>query len=397
MYYYCLSLFICLPFFLYPNISSSAQNNSELSINYLEKARQALKNNNVKKARQYFDEAVTADDNNAMAYLERGMQALYYDKDYEQALSDFNATITITDTIYLAFVERGLIWHIKDSLHRSLADYEQALALNPYKGIVYLHKARAYMDLEQMTAAYKTLETGRLVAPTNIYILVDLGRMYSAMDKQMQAFYLFDRVIKLQANPSPEHYVQRGNALYRMNQNDKAIADYERALKVNPNHLMAHYMIGDVYFWDRNYKKAVQYFERCMEIDNTNFIVNHNYAYIKMEWKEYALAEQGFSFCIESKPERAAYAYSNRGLCRFHLGNLQGALADCNAALEMNESNAYAYANRSRVYIALNEYEKAACDIQKAALFGYGEYKAKELKKLQQKIAKKVDSTKHCQ
>src|SRR5258705_124712 len=94
-------------------------------------------------------------------------------------------------------------------------------------------------------------------------------------------------------------YINRGNARYGKGDLDGALADYDKAIELNPKDALAYYNRGNVK-------------DKTGDVDG-------------------ALADYGKA--IKLKP-KDALAYYNRGNAKYRKGDLDGALADANKAVE---------------------------------------------------------------
>ena len=59
----------------------------------------------------------------------------------------------------------------------------------------------------------------------------------------------------------------RGSIFYELAQYDKALSDFLYAIKLNPQYAYIYTMAGNCYSYQKNYKKAVQYYEQALEIN----------------------------------------------------------------------------------------------------------------------------------
>lgn len=73
-----------------------------------------------------------------------------------------------------------------------------------------------------------------------------------------------------------------------------------------------------------------------------------------------------YNKAIEINPNHAD-AYNNRGNTRYKLGDQQRAIAEHNKAIEINPNYADAYYNRGAARNALGDNQSAIADMQKAA------------------------------
>ena len=106
-------------------------------------------------------------------------------------------------------------------------------------------------------------------------------------------------------------YNRRGIAKRRMGNHADAIADYNSALEINPNHAKAY----------------------C------------NRGIAKRHMGDYASAIADYDSALEISPNYAK-AYNHRGFAKSRMGDYVSAIADYDSALEINPNYANAYCNR---------------------------------------------------
>lgn len=196
----------------------------------------------------------------------------------------------------------------------------------------------------------------------------------------------------------PNHYLARAACLFSVLQKERALADVERALKLSPNNPVALQLCGEMYFIDRNYETALEYYSR-VEAINPNWAVPYfDRASIHLERNELVLALEGFNKAIALTSQFPIF-YIVRSLANFKLGNLDAAHQDQDTALHLSEKDAltvspinmilyeghldwaadfygyvlskkprsaYAYQGRADACYVNKEYEKAIADYTRA-------------------------------
>ena len=182
-------------------------------------------------------------------------------------------------------------------------------------------------------------------------------------------------------------YVSRARQKLETNNYDEAIANYDKALQLNPedadtyyNRGLAKFMLGDLEAKQRNTEKAREFYEDGIE-DSTHaiklipedFESYHNRAGGKLrlgQFSEYqrdiAQAQQYYQSAIQDYTEtirlNSAYvdAYFNRGAAKVDFGDSKAdhgdiagaqklyteAIQDCTQATQLVPENAHAYNNR---------------------------------------------------
>ncbi len=137
----------------------------------------------------------------------------------------------------------------------------------------------------------------------------------------------------------PNHYLARAACHLNMAQTERALADIERAIKLNPKSFVALQLRGELYSMDKEYEAALDYFSRAQDL-NPHWPVPHfDRASILMDKGEYesALAELNKAISMTSQ---FSLFYMVRSLVHFKLGNLDASHKDQDAAIRLSEKDA---------------------------------------------------------
>jgi tetratricopeptide (TPR) repeat protein len=99
--------------------------------------------------------------NRAVAYKNRG-NAYYNKKDYDGAIADYNQAIKLDPNQaltyhVLAFANRARIYFDKKDYDRAIADYNEAIKLDPKLATAYNLRGLAYLNKRALTAVFPTL------------------------------------------------------------------------------------------------------------------------------------------------------------------------------------------------------------------------------------------------
>jgi len=146
---------------------------------------------------------------------------------------------------------------------------------------------------------------------------------------------------------------------------DKAIADYTRAIEINPGDANAYFGRGQVYHEQGHYDRAIVDYTKSIELnpEDADAYYNRGLAYAHQQIYDKAIAD--FTRAIELNPKDAE-AYNNRGASYFFQGLLDESIADLTKAIELNPEDAKAYFNRGNAYCQQGAYDKGIADYVRA-------------------------------
>jgi tetratricopeptide (TPR) repeat protein len=142
-------------------------------------------------------------------------------------------------------------------------------------------------------------------------------------------------------------FFNRGNAYVAKDQNDRAIEDFDQAVRLNPNYAMAFVGRGLAYSGKGQYDRAIEDFDHAIRL-NPNYAMAFNdrgHAYFSkgvaacrpaslrpcaLAIAQYDRAIEDFDQAIRLNPNdaMAAWAYSERGSAKSAKGDFAGAAAD---------------------------------------------------------------------
>lgn len=124
------------------------------------------------------------------------------------------------------------------------------------------------------------------------------------------------------------------------------------------------YQRGVAHWLKGNVERAMADFNEAIRFDPTFSAAFCDRGTVFCDRLEYARAIADFSEAIRLDPQYAR-AYNNRGYAYKQLGDLDRAIADYTEAIRINPDYTEAYHNRSIAYAEKNEVDKARADLAK--------------------------------
>ena len=162
-----------------------------------------------------------------------------------------------------------------------------------------------------------------------------------------------------------ETHFKWGNDKFMQGDYHGAIADYDRAIELNPNYAEACFSRGVAKFIQRDYRGAIADCDRAIELKPDYVAAYYNRGGAKSALDDERGAKEDYDLAIELDPDNTV-AYTLRGGAKSALGDHDGAIADCDRAIELTPDYAYAYISRGDAKSALGDHEGAIADYDRA-------------------------------
>lgn len=133
------------------------------------------------------------------------------------------------------------------------------------------------------------------------------------------------------------------------NKLDDALSEYNQALRLEPNNVLALNNRGYVYFLQGKYAEAEADFKAAIAQDGSYSYAFNNLASVYIKQERYKEAIESAGKAIQLSPEYG-YAYLNRGIAREMVRDIPGACSDWEKAENMHVKNADLYLSGSCKY-----------------------------------------------
>ena len=160
-------------------------------------------------------------------------------------------------------------------------------------------------------------------------------------------------------------YHNRGFVWHRKQDYDKALADYDAAIRLDPKYAVAYANRGAAYKEKGDLDRAIADYDAAIRLDPKLAVAynNRGFAYDKKGDLDRVIADYDAAIRLDPK---YAVAYANRGAAYEEKGDLDRAIADYDAAIRLDPKLAVAYHNRGFVWHRKQDYDKALADYDAA-------------------------------
>ncbi|MEJ2353167.1 MAG: tetratricopeptide repeat protein, partial [Anaerolineales bacterium] len=337
--------------------------------------------NNIEKATEHFEEAITLEPTNAKYHFDVGN---FYasQESWHRALVRYNAALNINPEYVAALVGRGKVLIRQEEPDHEAAEesFSTAIRLEPNNSEAYYGRAmaRAYLgqareastDLRKAIALNTDLISRAKTELAFEDIQAAISPLLSAAENfrdgnQLAAEGRYDEAIPkylgaLELDPSSLVYRARlGDMYYQLGRLGDAEKHYLIVVSGAPDNDNYQYLLGRIYEDQGQLDPAIEKYKRAISINdgNAQYYARLAAVYDRQEDLNNALA--AYDRAIELDKNNPSYVYS-RALVYKDSGDLERAIQDFEAAIQANPDYGDAYCELGLAYQEMDQDQQAS-------------------------------------
>jgi tetratricopeptide (TPR) repeat protein len=143
-----------------------------------------------------------------------------------------------------------------------------------------------------------------------------------------------------------------------------------RPQKKKDRKLKRHFTAGRKFYNKRMYNRALQEFDKALKIDSNNFRAHYWRGRVYLKMGHYDKATADFKTVVKLKPDYAR-PYHNLGWLYYQKGKYQESMHYLNKAIELEPNNGWAYYTRGRSHFKKGDLHRALRDTKRSCALGY--------------------------
>ena len=163
---------------------------------------------------------------------------------------------------------------------------------------------------------------------------------------------------------SVQAYVSRGLEYFDKQDFDRAIAEYNEAVRLDSKHILAFYSRGQAYMKKKDYDRAISDYTEAIRLDPTFYWAFFGRGYVYDEKNDYDRAISDYTEAI--RLNRDPKTFFNRADSYKKKGDYGRAISDFTEAIRLNPKYAAAFHNRGVLYRENKDYDRAIADYNEA-------------------------------
>ncbi len=288
-----------------------------------------------------------ASTNFEMGYAYKGL------KKYDDALTKFNAAISLDENYALAYKERGNSYYKKAEYAKALEDFNKyaSLAEDIEDATFYYNKGWCENELGKYNDAVESLKKSVEIDDTYSDAFSELGFAYYELNMNDDAISNYRTSMNLDKETDYHPILGIADVYYDNLKNyDSAIVYFEKGLQLQKSNKTAYYKLGWCYNDREKYNEAIYPLQQALALDPDYDLAKTELGYANYKLNRYddALVQFRAIMSKDSKDELSRY-YA--GFC-YSLKNDQINLQQMITELQnINTTNSLKYAETLKKYI----------------------------------------------
>jgi tetratricopeptide (TPR) repeat protein len=137
--------------------------------------------------------------NNATAYVNRGKEHVNK-KDYDSAIADFNEAIRINPNDSSVYFYRGYAYYNKNNYDSAIANYSLSIKIDPNNPVTYFNRGNAYFNKNDYSNAIVDYSLSMKINPNNASTYFCRGYAYEAIGDKQRALTDYQSAVQLDPN-----------------------------------------------------------------------------------------------------------------------------------------------------------------------------------------------------
>jgi len=176
------------------------------------------------------------------------------------------------------------------------------------------------------------------------------GYGFDNLQDYEKALWAYSKALEL--NPGYiAAYNNRGNVWGEIGDFDRSLNDFNKIIELAPKHAIGYFGRGNALVDKGNFFQAIHDFNKCLQIVPDWALAFHNRGFSWMQLKKYDKAISDFNKALQIKPQYEE-AYIHRAIIWNKIGNYNRSIRDNTKAININPRSKEAYMNRGLSFVS---------------------------------------------
>ena len=288
--------------------------------------------------------------------------------DYEKALADYTQAIMLEPTWADLYWMRAQIYRATGDELSAANDEGSACEIDPLSAAWrYANRARQRSSSETDAAM---LDANRAISldPESAFAYDSRANVWRWKDKYDLAVRDHQRAIQIEPD-RPDWYLSRAVTYRLERESELALADCNHAIRLSPNAAECYEVRAGQFQWQQEYEQAIADYSKAIELDpQSRFFAGRAEVYVEQGQYHQAVVEYTHALEQEWSGPSKSYYFLRRSRVYEELGDYEKAILDYTEVIELNSRilSAVGYSGRADIFLKQGNYAKAQGDLAMA-------------------------------
>jgi tetratricopeptide (TPR) repeat protein/TolB-like protein len=224
----------------------------------------------VRKAIEFYNEALKRDSNFALAYASLADASLTMYRETQDAIWIHKATDaaqqsqSLDDNLLEAHLSLGNVYRQTGKTHEAINEFRRALQLSPKCDICYRRIGQAYVDAGMKDQAVRAFQNAITLNPYFWSNYNELGDAYNHFGENTKALAAFRRVVELDPT-NPLGHQNIGAVYFSQGKYEESILEFKDAIALQPD-ADVYTDLGEALLYLKRYPEALDVLQKAVEM-----------------------------------------------------------------------------------------------------------------------------------
>jgi len=226
---------------------------------------------------------------------------------------------------------------------------------------VYTLIGRAFYEKVDYEMASRAFEKARQIDPYRTWDMEIYSTSLWHLHRDVHLSFLAQELVAIDRQ-SPQAWIAVGNCFSLQKEHAQALTCFRRAAQLDPNCAYAYTLSGHESVATEDYEKAISFFRTAIKTDARHYNAWYGLGIVYLRTSKLRMAEYHFRKAVEINPSNAVLICCE-GMVLEKQGLTKEALGRYDQACELAPTSALVMFKRTKVLVAMKQYELAARDL----------------------------------